>query len=118
MNIRPTQHIAITDPREFEGDPYQVAERAIQQTRALTKLVRENVEAVNLMARNAELERQLAFGVEGQELRAAAAAWPESPQGRKIAALLDALEQTESTLAPLEKAAAFNPKDARIGRRR
>ena len=117
MQIRPTQNISITDAREFEGDPYQVAERAIQQTAALTALVLENLESVDLMARNADLERLLALGCSPEELRAAAATWPESPQGRRIRSLQEALQGTADGLPALEKAVAFNPKAAAGGRR-
>jgi hypothetical protein len=75
------------------------------------------VDAVNLMARNAELERQLAFGVEGEELREAAAAWPESPQGRRLAELMEALDGAENTLKYLEPAVGFDPKAAARGGR-
>lgn len=90
--------------------------RAIQQTRALVALVRENIEAVDLMARNAELERQLAFGIEGQELRDRAADWPESPQGRKLVRVAECLAESDKTLETLERAAAYDPK-SRAARR-
>lgn len=117
MTIRPTQTITIEDARTFEGDAYQVAERAIQQTRALGALFLENLESVDLMARNAELERQLALGASGEDLRAGAATWPESPQGRRLKALSEALSEALEALPSLEKAVAFNPKAAVGGRR-
>jgi uncharacterized protein (DUF2384 family) len=110
MHIRPTETITITDPREFDGDPYQVAERAIQQTRALVALVIDNIEAVSLMARNAELERQLALGTTADELRSAAHAWPNSPQGRRISRLSEALSDAADGLEGLERAVTYNPK--------
>lgn len=111
-SIRPTQTLTITDPREFEGDPYQVAERAIQQTRALALILLDSIVAVDLMARNAELERQLALGTDSEALRRAAAGWPESPQGRKLQKLSEAVREAAEGLQSLEKAAAYNPKAA------
>lgn len=102
-----TLTITIQDPRQFDGDPYQVAERAIQQLRGLIHVAQEVVEPTDLMARNAELERQLAFG---KELGDAGAQWPESPQGRELGKVRYELVVMEQRLRVLESAVAFNPK--------
>lgn len=99
--------ITIQDPREFDGDPYQVAQRAIRQLHALVALSAEILEPTDLMARNAELERQLAFG---NELGDAGKEWPESPQGRNLADVREMLGMAEARLTLLEQAVAFNPK--------
>lgn len=104
-----TRTITVTDPREFEGDPYQVAQRAIQQAAALAALLHENLYAVDLMARNAELERHLSASVDAASLRATANAWPESPQGRRIAQIRADILAAEERLRGMEKAAAYNP---------
>jgi hypothetical protein len=100
----------VTDPREFDGDPYQVAERAVKQLRGIFAVADHNLTAVDLMVRNAELERLLATGVDGDELREKANGWPESPQGRKLAAIQQDVVKALDALASLEKAAAYNPK--------
>lgn len=102
-----TKTFVVQDPREFDGDPYQVAERAIRQLRALLKVAEDLVEPTNLMLRNAELERQLALG---NELTNPAAEWPESPQGRWLANVAEEIEAVQKRLASLERAAAYNPK--------
>lgn len=110
MNIRPSKTITIVDPREFDGDAYQVATRAIQQLVGFVDLVAQQTEAAALMARNAELERLMAEGIEGDQLRTAANNWPESPQGRLFAKVDDDLTHTLKRLRTLEKAVAYDPK--------
>jgi hypothetical protein len=105
-----TRTVTITDPREFDGDPYQVASRAVAQIKGLTLLLIENLDAVDKMARNAELERLLSAGIDADDLREIAAAWPESPQGRKLSKVEELLGQIVLELSGLEKAVAYNPK--------
>lgn len=105
-----TRTITITDPREFDGDPYQVAERAVAQLKGLLLLVAENLDAVDKMARNAELERLLSAGIGGDDLRDIAHAWPESPQGRKLSTILDRLQDSVGDCDSLERAVSYNPK--------
>lgn len=95
------------DPREFDGDPYQVAERAIQQLRGVINVAQGLMPSTVLMVRNADLERTLALG---GELGDAATDWPESPQGRKLADIQEQLAAMQKTLGLLEKAASFNPR--------
>lgn len=107
-----TTTFTITDPREFDGDPFQVAERAIQQAQALAALAEKSLDAAEIMARNAELERSLLLDKEAS-LMPVAAGWPESPQGRMIDSAREALQTSQRKLKVVAKAAAFNPK-ARI----
>lgn len=104
MNVR---NLTIQDPREFDGDPYQVAQRAIQQMSGLVAVTLEVWEPTNLMARNAELERQLALG---NSLVNPAAEWPESPQGRMLVNVRADLDKAQYRLRALERAVAYNPK--------
>jgi hypothetical protein len=110
--VTPTQTkhvVAIVDPRNFDGDAYQVALASVQQAKGLATLLLENLEGVNLMARNAELERLLSLDLSTEELRDRAHEWPSSPQGRKLAAIQAEVENTIDRLASLEKAVAYNP---------
>jgi hypothetical protein len=102
-----TKSFVVQDPREFDGDPYQVAERAIRQLRGVLEVAETLVDPTNLMLRNAELERQLALG---NKLVNPAAEWPESPQGRAFAKIADEVTLCRARLQSLEKAAAYNPK--------
>lgn len=80
------------------------------QIKGLILLVAENLDAVDKMARNAELERLLAAGIDADELRDLAHAWPESPQGRKLAGILERLELSAKDLDGLERAVSYNPR--------
>lgn len=111
-----TCHITITDPRQFDGDPYQVAERSVKQLSAMVRLVITTADATGLMVRNSELERCLASGMDAEALRAVANGWSESPQGRILSDLAKALENAEARLRTLERAASYNPKAGRGGR--
>jgi len=105
--VREDQHFTVQDPRNFDGDPYQVAERAVQQQAALVALLLEYHEATMLMVRNADLERSLAAGIPLDEI---APSWPESPQGRKLSSILENLEGARDDLRHLQRAASYNPK--------
>lgn len=99
----------ITDPREFDGDAFQVAERAIQQAQALSALAEKALDAAEIMARNAELERALLLDKEAS-LMPVAAGWSESPQGRMIGQSREALVLAQNKLKVVAKAASYNPK--------
>lgn len=105
-----TQTFAIADPRTFDGDPYEVAERAALQAAALGRLLRLTTETARLMVRNADLERQLALDGDCD-----AAAFEEGAVARKIDAVIEAASEAEKQLTLVARAAAYNPK-ARIGR--
>lgn len=100
-----TQQFTIADPRAFDGNPFEVAERAALQAQAVTKLLASAAEGAYIMARNAELERQLIASNECDSL-----AWEESAQNRRWGEVLERLALVEKDLAVLVKAAAFNPK--------
>lgn len=91
----------VTDPREFDGDPYDVANRATSQAEALLNLTIEAVDDAYVMARNAEMERQNGDG---------AVEWPESAAGRRWQSVMDRLPEILLDLAVLRRVAAFNPK--------
>lgn len=95
----------VGDPRLFDGDPFDVVERAIAQTEAVAEILAVCIEDANKMARNAEMERQLLGGAEADAL-----SWPDSVQGRKFAAALEAAGTITKQLSILRKAASFNPR--------
>lgn len=100
--------ITITDPRTFDGDPYEVAERACLQASALAGILAEALDPVRLMVRNAELERQLQT-----HERANAELWESGPQARTLATAQDDLLLLQKRLDTLGRAAGFNPKAAK-----
>lgn len=99
------KNFTITDPREFDGDPFEVADRAVAQLSALAGLTRDAVDAARLMARNAELERQCQ-----RDEALDAPGWPDSAEGRRWQRVEDALEAVSTDLGVLRRVAAFNPK--------
>lgn len=95
-----------TDPRNFPGDPFEVASAALAQAAAAAKLLQKALDDANVMARNAEMERQLYRGEEPD-----AFAWESSALGRKLAALGDETAAIQRGLVPIQRAAGFNPRN-------
>lgn len=106
-----TQNITrftVTDPRTLDGDPFEVAGMSIAQAKGLLALLRESLLAARVMARNAEMERQLlATGT------CDAAAFEETAQASQLDAIVALLNDSERKLTALEAAASYNPR-ARI----
>lgn len=105
--ITDTKILSIADPRNMEGDPYEVAERACLQIAGLARVLSQQVELVNLMARNAELERALATT---GDCTIAAATWPETGQALKLKTVQEDLAKIERDMAVLARAASYNPR--------
>lgn len=105
--VQDDRTITIQDPRNFDGDPYQVAERAIAQLGGVIKAAQDIYEPTMLMVRNADLERSLAADVPLDEI---APSWPESPQGRSLSKIADDLGAIQLRLIALHKAAGYNPR--------
>lgn len=103
------KHIVITDPRTHDGDPFDVAERAVAQLEALNLHTLEAVAPAKLMARNAELERQCQ-----RDEPLDAPGWPKTAEGRRWQAVEDSLRDVARSLDALRKVAAFNPKKVRL----
>lgn len=101
-----TQTFAIADPRTFDGDPFEVAERAVAQLAGLAALIDREIPATLLMVRNAEMERNLIATDEAD-----AAGFDESLQGQRWQEARDRLLGFRNDLAILRRVAAFNPKN-------
>lgn len=95
----------ITDPREYDGDPYEVAERAVRQASALAALLRQSLDSAYIVSRNAQLERELLVSDECD-----AHAYDESAEGRRFATLKAEAENIEARLKPLVRSVGYNPK--------
>lgn len=96
----------IADPRTFDGDPFEVAERACQQSAGVAGILADSLDGTRIMVRNAELERQLLTVGECD-----APGFDDSPQGRRLNALLEQAKTAQKALETLAKAAAYNPKN-------
>jgi hypothetical protein len=104
------QRFVVADPRTFEGDPFEVADRAFAQAEAVARVLDKCIEDARVMARNAEMSRQLEAGGEAD-----AAAFEDTVLARKIDDVRRGVTRAIQALPVLRRAAAFNPK-AKIGR--
>lgn len=99
------KQFSIADARTFDGDPFDVADRAVRQAAAVAVILVEALDGAKLMARNAEMERQLQATGE-----CSAEAWQEGPQGRRFATIQQNAEDAVKALTVLAQAAGYNPK--------
>lgn len=101
----PTTTFAVADPRTFDGDPYEVAERSVRQLSAVVGVAEALFDATDKMARNAEMERNIIDTGEpmGSE-------WRESPLGKQLGNVGEELAALRKRLAALAQAAGFNPR--------
>ena len=97
--------ITLTDPRGFDGNPYEVAARAVAQVEGALLALAPALSAAHLMARNAEMERNIALG-----LPPAGSAYDSGPQGRRFTEAADGLAAVLKTLGALRQAVAYDPK--------
>lgn len=95
------KQFAVADPRTFDGNPFEVADRAVAQTEAVVALAAETAIDARVMARNAELERQDDPNAVG---------WDEGAEGRRWATVLQLLDSAQSNLVILRRVASYNPK--------
>lgn len=102
------KHFTVVDPRTFDGDPFDVAGRACVQAQAVARVLAGAIETAVLMARNAEMERNLIANEDAN-----ASGWEDSLHGKRFAGLVEQAREIERQLSILGKAAAFNPKKAR-----
>jgi hypothetical protein len=107
--LKEPRQVVVTDPRSYDGNPYDVAQRAAAQAEGLLNITRGSVEDATVMARNAEMERQCIDGGAPD-----ANAWEASAAGRKWAALAQTLWQARNDLVALGRAAAFDPKHPEV----
>lgn len=104
MPYEPKQ-FTIVDPRQLDGNPYEVAAKSVEQAQGMAKLYLSTLHGAALMARNAELERQLYATGECNP-----AAFTDGPHGRRFADMIAHAEKHIKTLAILTTAAGYNPK--------
>jgi hypothetical protein len=100
-----TVTFTVVDPRTMDGNPYEVAERAIKQMAGVASVLKAMVDATEKMARNAEMERAFANRQEPQ-----GSEWPNTPQGKAWARLDTDVTIIIQALNTLGTAAAYDPK--------
>lgn len=98
--------IVYTDPHYFDGDPYEVAEKAVRQAGKLSLLLDRALKDADNLARNAALERCK----DEPEMVAVAAEWEESPYARQFAWSRSEVQKIVRRLGVLSKAVSYNPK--------
>lgn len=97
--------ITLTDPRDFDGNPYEVADRAVAQVEEAVRRLAPALAAARLMARNADMERNMATGKPP-----AGSAYNDGPQGRMFDRIEDGLSSAYKSLGALRAAVAYDPK--------
>lgn len=100
-----TRLFAVTDPREYDGNPFEVAGQAAGQIAGLVEIAQESIGPAKTMARNAELERQLQRGQNPSPID-----WEESAEGRRWLAVEDSLAESQRILAALARLVSFDPR--------
>ncbi len=101
-----TQYFALPDPRDMDGDPYEVAQRSCLQAEALARMLAITLEATSLMARNAQMERNMVETPHDPR----AGEWEDSAQGTQFARCHKNAKNIERTMNTLAKASGYNPK--------
>lgn len=99
------QAFVVTDPRTFDGNPYEVAGRACAQAQAVAVILAQCVETALIMGRNSEMSRQ-----EEATGDPSARDWEDSPAGRKFARIHADVKKAERDLAVLGTAMSYDPK--------
>lgn len=100
-----TKQFIVTDPRTFDGNPYEVAERAVAQAEALLAVAVDAAEAAAVMARNAEMERQLERRETPDPLK-----FETGPHGKLFKQVSDETHKNIERLGMLKRAGGFDPK--------
>jgi hypothetical protein len=95
-----------TDPRTLDGTPFDVAGAAAQQASKIIELAAVAAADAFVMARVAEMERQIQRGVDPH-----GSTFADEPLGRRLVAMTDQLDQLVSTALKLGAAASYNPRN-------
>ncbi len=92
------------DPRFLEGSPYEVAGKAIEQAERAAELLDTALTDANVLARNAELQRQL-----DTTQTCSAERWDAGLQARILTGFKAALAEHGTKLSAAKRAASFDP---------
>jgi hypothetical protein len=100
-----TTTFTIAHPRTFDGDPFEVAERAVRQAHAVSVVLDNMLDAAYKMARNAEMERAFIAHEEPQ-----GSLFNHTPLGKRFVALTADVTKIRGALKGLAVAAGYNPR--------
>lgn len=93
------------DPgRNFDGDPYEAAGKAVVQVTNVLKLVTVALHDTRIQVRNAYLQRNLEQSEDPN-----AQAWEDSPEAKTFDALESVVEKMQKKLTALHRAATYDP---------
>jgi hypothetical protein len=102
---REPKRFVVADPATFDGNPYEVADRALAQAAAVADVLTDALESAYPMLRSAEFERQLhSVGECSDE------AFENSALAKRFNALHASIGDAKRTLRILRRAASFDPK--------
>ena len=101
-----TQIFAVSDPKEFDGNPNEVAGRACQQASGVARVLAKAIKDAEPMVQNSQLTRNL----QETPKDARAAEWSSTLLAQKLRAAAELAEDLERTMAQLAQAASFDPK--------
>lgn len=99
------QTFTITDPRHYDGDPFEVAERAARQAEAMAAVLDKCLRDARVMARNAQAERDLLTTGECDM-----PGYEDTAEARRFDSLLDRVSGVQKDLQILSRAVSFNPR--------
>ena len=101
--MQDTRTFTVANPKDFDGNPFEVAERAVAQLEGLASILAEALPPAELMARNAEMTRRLDAGEEPEGDR-----WAETPQGGYWRAVREELDRIQYRLRVLKRSAGYD----------
>ncbi len=99
------QTFTVADPGEMDGDEFEVAQRSCEQAAAVARVLASCIEGAAVMARNAELSRQIVLSGKPDPV-----AWEATAQCRMLTAGGVLAEEAERRLERVAAAAGFNPR--------
>lgn len=94
-----------TDPRQLDGDPFQVASAAGGQALTALEVSAKGVDDLYVMSRGAHMERQLQRGEEPDGV-----GFATEPLGKRITSAQELLAGLIVTIRGLTRAASYNPR--------
>ncbi len=101
-----TRTFTVVDPTTFDGDCFEVAERAVRQAAAVVEVLGAMLPGVRSMVRNAEMERQLYATGE-----CSAAEFDATALARKLDAAMASVDALSKALALTARASGYNPRN-------
>jgi len=99
-----TRAVQITDARDIDGDPYQVADQAFRNLDQILLAADEALDAIDVLATNAEMQRNLDLGNEADASTAL-----DGLICRRLIGMRGDLAAARQSLEVLRRAATFDP---------